>query len=112
MSIASIYGKTKKEEKMMKIEEKVKVRLMKSARGNPVPNQFIITTHKGVYFQSYETVIVYIPFSRSEKIQLDPMWDYSATTAKYRNMFLGSTKKEIEKKIDCGEYILHNLNDN
>ena len=37
-------------------------------------------------------------------------WDYSVTTSKYRNLFLGETKRETEKKIKSGEYILTDLN--
>ena len=36
-------------------------------------------------------------------------WDYSRTTGKYRNMFLGETKRETEKKIKSGAYILKDL---
>jgi len=56
-----------------------------------VKNQFIIQTDKGLVFQSYNT-------------------DYSVTTGKYRNQFLGETKKETEAKIKSGEYILTDLN--
>jgi hypothetical protein len=45
------------------------------------------------------------------RIRLDETyWDYSKTTGKYRNLFLGETKSETEKKIKSGEYILTNLN--
>ncbi|KKM03661.1 hypothetical protein LCGC14_1772170 [marine sediment metagenome] len=37
-------------------------------------------------------------------------WDYSKTTGKYRNIFLGENKAETQKKIDSGEYILTDLN--
>ena len=37
-------------------------------------------------------------------------WDYSKTTGKYRNIFLNETKKDTEKKIKSGEYILTDLN--
>jgi hypothetical protein len=37
-------------------------------------------------------------------------WDYSQTTGKYRNQFLGETKKETEAKIASGEYELIDLN--
>ena len=33
------------------------------------------------------------------------------TTSKYRNIFLEETKKDTEKKIESGEYILTNLNE-
>ena len=105
---------------------KVKVKNMKSSQGNDVPNQFIIETDEGTYFQSYDSVIVFRPFDRfissdtydvmpSEKglpyVYLDKTyWDYSTTTGKYRNQFLGETKKETERKIKSGEYALVDLN--
>jgi len=99
---------------------KVKVENMTSSNGNDVPNQFIITTDKGEYFQSYNSIIAFIPkgnFTEEQhkkglnKIQLDSnTWDYSRTTGKYRNQFLGEDKKETEKKIKEGIYVLTDLN--
>ena len=86
------------------------VRNMESARGNTIPNQFIIRDDEKniTYFQSYKTIIVKMD---NGKTFLDEnSWDYSVTTGKYRNLFLGETKKETEKKIKSGEYILTNLN--
>ena len=62
------------------------------------------------YFQSYNSIIV--KFDRQfNKYYLDRnKWDYSITTGKYRNQFLGETKKETQAKIDSGEYILTDLN--
>ena len=78
-------------------------------RNGAVKNQFEITTPEGVYFQSYNSVIAFEP--NEGKIQLDKTyWDYSKTTGKYRNQFLGETKAETQKKIDSGEYILTDLN--
>ena len=38
-------------------------------------------------------------------------WDYSTTTGKYRNMFLGNWGiNEAREKIKSGEYKLKNLN--
>ena len=75
-----------------------------------VKNQFVIKTDKGVYFQSYNSMIVFIPNDGS-KIQLDKYyWDYSKTTGRYRNLFLNKNKKEIERKIANGEYVLTDLN--
>ena len=77
--------------------------------GNPVANQFRIFTEEGVYFQSYSTVIAYKPVRG--KIQLDSSsWDYSATTGKYRNLFLSEGIAETRKKIESGEYELTDLN--
>ena len=86
----------------------MKVENMTSARGNTVPNQFIITDNGDEYFQSYRSIIA----KRSEgKIYLDDYyWDYSVTTGKYRNEFLGEGIAETRKKIASGEYILTNLN--
>jgi len=88
--------------------KKVKVENF-STRSGPVPNQFIIDTGNGIYFQSYKTVIA---AKIKGKIYLDKnSWDYSVTTGKYRNQFLNEDKKETEKKIKSGEYILTDLNE-
>ena len=86
----------------------MKVENMTSTRGNKVPNQFIITDKGVEYFQSYRSIIA----KKSEgKIYLDDYyWDYSTTTGKYRNEFLGEGIAETRKKIASGEYILTNLN--
>ena len=79
-------------------------------RNGAVKNQFEIRTNEGIYFQSYNSVIAFIP-SGEGKTQLDSKyWDYSVTTSKYRNQFLGEDKKATEKKIAAGEYELTNLN--
>jgi len=63
------------------------------------------------YFQSYNSIIVRRVLEHGFPVQLDEKyWDYSRTTGKYRNIFLGETKKETEAKIASGEYILTNLN--
>lgn len=87
----------------------MKVQNMTGKNGNSIPNQFIITDNAGhEYFQSYNSIIVK---DINGTIFLDEKyWDYSVTTGKYRNMFLGETKKETQKKIDSGVYILCNLN--
>lgn len=99
--------------------QKVKVRNMNSNRfpqGRAIPNQFLIWTENGVYFQSYESVIAFKPVYKGNEIEqpeviLDTKyWDYSTTTGKYRNMFLKETKNETEKKIADGTYKLADLN--
>ena len=81
-----------------------------NARGNKIANQFIISTPKEVIFQSYNSIIAK-KNKATGKITLDRYyWDYSATTGKYRNIFIGETKKETEQKIASGEYKLSNLN--
>lgn len=89
----------------------VSVRNMTGHSGREVSNQFIITTPEGEFFQSYETVIAHVPEDPAKPIQLDKNnWDYSVTTAKYRNKFLGENKSETARKIKSGEYILTDLN--
>ena len=81
--------------------------------GKAVANQFKIHTEEGVYFQSYQSIIAFVPAvsDGSKKTQLDEhFWDYSVTTSKYRNQFLGLSSKEIKAKIDSGEFELVNLN--
>ena len=86
----------------------MKVTNMLSTRGNKVPNQFIINNNGEEYFQSYNSIIA----KKSKgKIYLDDIfWDYSVTTGKYRNDFLGEGIAETRKKIASGEYILTDLN--
>jgi hypothetical protein len=86
----------------------MKVENMTSVNGNKVPNQFIINNNGEEYFQSYNSIIA----KKSKgKIYLDDcFWDYSVTTSKYRNDFLGEGIAETRKKIASGEYILTDLN--
>jgi hypothetical protein len=43
---------------------------MQSPNGNDVPNQFRIHTKQGIFFQSYNSIIAFIPYG-SGKIVLD-----------------------------------------
>jgi hypothetical protein len=87
-----------------------KITNMVSANGNKVPNQFIIEDDAGrIFFQSYDSIIAKV---ESNRIELDEKyWNYSTTTAKYRNKFLEMTTKEIKEKIKSGEIVLSKLND-
>lgn len=95
-----------------------------------VKNQFLITDEgrgalgnfiKRETFQSYNSVIAVRTIwdkkdcegfkTNNIDIELDEKyWDYSTTTGKYRNMFLGEGIEETRKKIKSGEYKLVNLN--
>ena len=90
------------------------VKNMISNNGNPISNQFIINIGDKKMFQSYETLIAvkeWKPKTMVWQITLDKnSWDYSRTTGKYRNIFLGESKIETEKKIKSKEYKLKNLN--
>ena len=86
----------------------MQVRNMTSSSGNPVANQFIIRDNNREIFQSYNSTIA---IKCMGKVQLDlNCWNYSPTTGKYRNMFLGETIRQTRAKIDSGEYILTDLN--
>jgi hypothetical protein len=94
----------------------MKVENMTGTKGNKIANQFIIYGDLGEEtFQSYQSVIARkngrIGANGNGKIILDVnKWDYSKTTGKYRNIFLGESKKETEAKIKSGEYQLLDLN--
>ena len=90
---------------------KTKVMNMKSNKGNDIPNQFIITTEEGRYFQSYNSVIAFKPYNNGQVLLDCSDWNYSTTTSKYRNQFLNETTKETQKKIDQGIYKLVDLNE-
>ena len=97
----------------------MQVQNMTSNKGNKIANQFMVyDDNNNKYFQSYNSVIVKISnFVKHENglplstVYLDEKyWDYSVTTSKYRNIFLDEAKKETQKKIDNGTYILTDLN--
>lgn len=90
------------------IKDLPRVENMTSSRGNDVPNQFIIYTKDSVIFQSYSSIIAVVNNGRT--ILDRETWDYSTTTGKYRNQFLGMNKKEIEESIKQGKIKLANLN--
>jgi hypothetical protein len=95
----------------------IKVRNMTGRTGKDIPNQFIITdkntaTYERI-FQSYDSTIVsiFVDLNGERSIALDlNKWDYSTTTSKYRNQFLGMTTAEIKAAIKSGEIELVNLN--
>ena len=101
----------------------MKVENITNSRGNSIPNQFIIK-HEGIVklgkdtdlfiadspimFQSYRSIIA---VKCKAMVVLDKTyWNYSTTTSKYRNQFLGETTKETKAKIASGEYLLADLN--
>lgn len=77
---------------------------------NMARNQYVINDGCKSTFQSYNSIIATIT---NGAVTLDPMfWDYSVTTLKYLKQFLNTTitKKEIQARIDSGEYKTANLN--
>lgn len=100
----------------------MKVQNMTSGNGNKIANQFIIREDENPmsgnaieYFQSYDSIVAKRDKFRAgvetRQVWLDVnKWHYSKTTGKYRNQFLGETKKETEVKIKNGTYQLVDLN--
>ena len=88
----------------------MKVKNMTSTQGNKVVNQFIIVDdNNDETFQSYNSVIA--KKIHNGLVYLDSyFWDYSVTTSKYRNDFLGEGIADTRKKIEQGVYILTDLN--
>lgn len=54
------------------------------------------------YLVSYSTLVALK--NENGEILLDPMWEYSRTTAKHVGKFLNSSASEIRKNIKCGGY--------
>ena len=77
--------------------------------GRPIPNQFILTTNIGEFFQSYKTVIA---ANVDGQIHLDENWDWSVTTLKYLKEFLPDnfSKRDIYDAIESGKYKIMELN--
>lgn len=82
----------------------MKITQMRNGKGGSVMNHFIIHNEKTGerFFQSYDSIIVKI---HKGKVTLGKDWNYSLTTSKYRNRFLGETTKETQAKLDSGEYL-------
>ena len=88
---------------------KTTVEQLRTGRGNPAHNQFRVVTDKGVYFQSYVSIIVFIPINGKTQID-ENLWNCSRTTARYRRVFLNELTAETKRKIKEGIYTLTNLN--
>ena len=56
--------------------------------GREVANQFIIDNGSKTMFQSYSSPIVEVDFA-NKTLTVYPDWNYSMTTGKYRNQFMG-----------------------
>ena len=96
----------------------MKVENMKSVKtGKAVANQFVITDneHNAVWFQSYTSVIALV---NNGILFLDKnKWDYSRTTAKYRNAFVATylnskyaSRDGIKAGVEDGKIIMTELN--
>ena len=88
----------------------VSIENMTSPNGNKVANQFVIDTGDGVrWFRSYRSNIARV--DADGNVTLDATyWAYSATTSKYRNLFLGNDTATCKRLIKSGVYRLGDLN--
>ena len=89
---------------MKKLGAFLGVKNMISNNGNDIANQFIIYFENGRVFQSYQSIIA-VEFNNGN-VYIGKDWDYSITTGKYRNMFLGEDKKETQEELDNGVYLM------
>ena len=72
-------------------------------------NNAIVFTSDGAACQSYGSIIAYR--CHDGQVILDRgTWDYSATTGKHRNAFLGEGIADTREKIKDGTYWLADLN--
>lgn len=87
---------------------RIKVTNMSTYSGRHAYGQYIIRINGTEIFQSYDTVIAKMHKAR---IYLDKTyWNYSNTTARYRNKYLGEDIRTTRKKIINGTYKLVDLN--
>ena len=86
---------------------------MLTSSGKPAKDQFVHYYDDGSSaFVSYGTTIAVRPADYPKsRIQLDKhKWNYSITTARYRNRFLGEATAATRKRIQTGQYELVSLN--
>ncbi len=82
----------------------IRIENMLTAGGNPSATQLIIYTDKGKYFQSYDSIIAFIPLQGKPVVSKD--YRYSTTTGTYRNKFLGINLNTLERYIKNNTFIL------
>lgn len=93
-----------------------KVKRMIGHSGSPVRNHWLIDVGHGVALQSYGSIIAlkftkrYGKFDKDDVLLDHYTWNYSATTARYRTLFLDENIDETRKKIVSGKYSLEALN--
>jgi hypothetical protein len=89
----------------------MKVSNLLGRTGRPIANQFIISTDEADYFQSYDVIVAKVYRGYGGGTVLDRnYWNYSQTTSKYLNQFLGLPAGEAKRLIATEEYILADLN--
>lgn len=90
-----------------------RIEALLTSSGKPAKDQFVHYYDDGsMAFVSYGTTIAVRPADYPRNpIRLDrDKWNYSITTARYRNRFLGEATAATRKRIKSGQYVLANLN--
>ncbi len=87
----------------------IEIENMTASGGGVAPNQFILRIAGMFIFQSYRTTIA-VEFPDGRTVLDKNFWDYSVTTGRYRNQFLGCSISECRRRIDSGVYLLADLN--
>ena len=70
--------------------------------GEPVKNQYVITTGNERAFQSYDSLIAVYDWSNNA-LTVGSDWDYSVTTLKYLNQFLKDYCYSIYREMPTGK---------
>ena len=95
----------------------MKVENMTSTKtGKAIPNQFLIRDKGYLWYQSYKSIVGII--TPDNILLLDKnKWDYSVTTAKYRNAFVATyfsskyaSRDGIKAGVEDGKIIMTELN--
>ena len=96
----------------MKVENMTSVKT-----GKAVANQFLIRDKGYIWFQSYKSIIGIVTPDNILLLDKDK-WDYSVTTAKYRNAFVATyfdskyaSRDGIKEGVENGKIIMTGLND-
>lgn len=71
--------------------------------GREVANQFVITTNKGTFFQSYRSIVAKV--DNNGQVWLSYYWDYSNTTLRYLYQFLREQGYSDLSKAKVNSYI-------
>lgn len=87
----------------------IKIAQLINDKGNGASNQFVVETDKGRYFQSYDTIIAFVPYN-SYDIVLSNDWENSKSTSKHLYIFLrdytrfyANQRKDILRGIKDGK---------
>lgn len=74
--------------------------------GEEEANKFVIKTTEGTYFQSFQSIICFIPTKlvRNPTL-LSPVWDVDPRTKMFCCDFLNKTEDEIRYAIKSGEIL-------